>query len=285
MKNPLVSVLIPSYNSAQFIKRCLEGIKNQSYKNKEIIVIDRNSTDETLKIAKRFADKVYTFGPERAAQVNYGAREAKGKYLYRVDSDFVLEKDVIKQCVEECEKEELDGIAVHNTSAEGLGFWAEVRKFERNTYKDDNLIVAIRFFTKRAWEEIGGFDEMLFGPEDYDFHNRFVKKGFRWGRIDAIERHLGEPKSIKDVWNKHYFYGKQMVLYFKKYPMIASKQFIPIRKSYIRHFGEIFVHPKIFFGIIAMTLVKFTAGGLGFLSAILLKGKSAYKPYEKKNNY
>lgn len=285
MKAPLVSVIVPSYNSAQFIKRCLNSIKNQSYRHIEIIVVDRKSTDTSVNIAKKFTDNVYTWGPERAAQVNFGAKKSRGKYLYRVDSDFVLEKDVIRECVENAESKKLDGIAVHNTSAEDLGFWADVRKFERNTYRDDNLIVAIRFFTKKAWKEIGGFDETLFGPEDYDFHNRFVKNGFKWGRIDAIERHLGEPKSIKDIWNKHYFYGKQMVLYFKKYPVIASKQFIPVRKSYIRHFGEIITRPKIFLAIIIMTLVKFTAGGLGFLSALLLKSETAHKPYEKKEQF
>lgn len=285
MKQPLVSIIVPSFNSGKFIKQCLESIKKQTYQHIEVIVVDNNSKDNTRDIARRFTEKVFVHGPERSAQINYGARKAKGKYLYRVDSDFIVEPNVISECVTKCEKEKLDGIAVHNTSAEGLGFWAEVRKLERNSYKNDNLIVAVRFFTKRAWEEIGGFDEALYGPEDYDFHNRLVAKGLKWGRITAIERHLGEPKSLWDIYHKHYWYGKQMLFYFKKHPKIASKQFIPIRKSYIRHFGEIFVHPKIFLGIIAMTAVKFTAGGLGFLSALLLKPQTAHKPYEKKNNY
>lgn len=284
MKYPLVSIIIPSFNSGKFIKECLESIKKQTYQNIEVIVVDNNSKDNTRDVAEQFANEVFIHGPERSAQINFGATKTRGKYLYRVDSDFVLEKEVVEQCVIKCEKENLDGIAIHNTSAEGLGFWAEVRKLERNSYKDDNLVVAVRFFTKKAWEEVGGFDETLHGPEDYDFHNRFVEKAFKWGRIDAIERHLGEPKNIKDIWNKHYFYGKQMILYFKKYPMIASKQFIPVRKSYIRHFGEIIVRPKIFLGIIIMILVKFTAGGLGFISALHSKSETAHKSYEKKNN-
>jgi len=271
VKNPLVSVIVPSYNSANFIESCLESLRNQSYKNIEVIVVDRNSKDESLKIAKNFTNKIYTHGPERAAQINFGAKKAKGKYLYRVDSDFVLEKDVIKECVEKAEKEELDGIAVHNTSAEGLGFWADVRKLERNTYREDQLIVAVRFFTKRAWEKIGGFDETLYGPEDYDFHNRFVSSGFKWGRIKAIERHLGEPRSLADIWKKHYFYGQQMVRYFRKYPAIAAMQFIPVRKSYLQNIGVFLFHPLIFLGLIVMTVVKFTAGGLGFLKTLVFR--------------
>lgn len=269
MKQPLVSVIIPSLNSGKFLTQCLSSVKSQSYPAIEIIVVDRGSRDDTVSIAKKYTKHVFTHGPERSAQVNFGARKAKGTYLYRVDSDFVLEKDVIAQCVEACEGKHLDGIAVHNTSAEHLGFWAEVRKYERNTYRDDNLIVAIRFFTKQSWRKIGGFDETLYGPEDYDFHNRFVNAGFKWGRIEAIERHLGEPKSIRDIWNKHYFYGQQMVSYYKKHPKTASKQFNPIRISYLRHLGSLITHPTIFFGLLFYTGVKFTAGGLGFLKEYL----------------
>jgi GT2 family glycosyltransferase len=158
---------------------------------------------------------------------------------------------------------------VHNTSAEGLGFWAEVRKYERNTYRDDPLIVAVRFFSKNAWKRIGGFDETLFGPEDYDFHNRFVAAGFYWGRIEAKEYHLGEPRSLGDIWRKHFFYGGQMVSYFRKHPRTAVEQFNPIRTSFIRHLPILIGHPVIFLGLILMQIVKFSAGGLGFLSALL----------------
>ena len=270
MKSPLVSVIIPCLNSEEFILSCLESLKKQTYKHFEIIVVDSpRSKDKALEIAKKYTRNVFSAGRERSAQINYAAKKAKGKYLYRVDSDFVLEPTVIAECVDKCEKEKLDGIAVHNTSAEGLGFWAEVRKYERNTYRDDNLIVGVRFFTKKSWEEIGGFDETLFGPEDYDFHNRFIKAGFKWGRIKAIERHLGEPTSLLDIWKKHYFYGQQMVAYFRKYPSTAAKQFIPVRKSYLKNIKIFIMRPLIFAGLIIMTVVKFTAGGLGFLKVLI----------------
>ncbi|EKD87575.1 MAG: glycosyl transferase family protein [uncultured bacterium] len=271
---PLVSVIIPSFNSALTIGVTLMSLKNQTYKNTEIIVVDKGSTDLTQKISGKFTKNVFTHGPERAAQVNFGVRKAKGKYLYRVDSDFIVEPEVIEQCVKKCEEERLDGIAVHNTSAEGLGFWSEVRKVERNTYRDDPLIVAVRFFTKNSWKTISGFDETLFGPEDYDFHNRFVSSGFRWGRVKAIERHLGEPKSIKDIWKKHFFYGKQMVGYYRKHPRTALFQFNPVRVSFVRNLGVLLSSPTIFVGLIIMQIVKFTAGGLGFLTAVVVRDES-----------
>lgn len=268
MKNPLVSVIVPCFNSGTTIRRCLASIKAQTYKPIEIIVVDRNSSDDTRKLARRFTKNICTAGPERAAQVNYGAKYAKGTYLYRVDSDFVLEPDVIAQAVATCEGKKLDGVAVHNTSAEGLGFWADVRKLERNTYRDDDLIVAVRFFTKKSWKAIGGFDETLYGPEDYDFHNRFVTAGFRWGRIRAIERHLGEPKTLMDIYRKHFWYGKQMLFYFKKHPSVSIRQFNPVRLSYFRHYRTFLKHPVLTLGLVIMTGTKFLAGGLGFLTAL-----------------
>ena len=271
MKSSLVSVIVPCFNSEKFINVCLESLKKQTYKNIEIFVVDNpSSKDKTAEIARKYTKNVFVAGLERSAQINYAAKKAKGKYLYRVDSDFIVEPKVIEECVRKCEEDKLDGIAIHNTSAEGLGFWADVRKYERNSYVDDNLIVGVRFFTKKAWEEIGGFDEELFGPEDYDFHNRFIEKGFKWGRIKAIERHLGEPKSLWDIWRKHFFYGEQMVFYFRKHPKIALRQFNPVRASYFKHSELFIVHPFIFLGLMIMSIVKFASGGLGFLKGILI---------------
>lgn len=281
MGRPLVSIIVPSFNSEKFIRPCLESVKNQTYKNRELIIVDNFSKDNTIKIAKRYTNKVYSHGPERGAQLNFGVKKAHGEYIYRIDSDFVLEKEVIGQCVEKCEKEKLDGIAIHNTSAEGLGFWSDVRKLERDTYKDDDLIVGVRFLTKKAMDKIGAFDEGMAGPEDFEFHNKFINAGFRYGRIKAIERHLGEPKSIRDIWKKFFYYGKSNYYYIKKYPSRATKQYLPFRPSYFRHFLELISNPALFIGFIVMNVVKYSAGGLGFLWAVVNEvfGKK-FKPGE-----
>ncbi len=96
---PLVSVIVPTYNSAKFLEACLMSIKKQSYANVELIVVDNNSTDNTTEIARKFTDKVFNKGPERSAQVNFGVTQASGEYVYKVDSDFVLGINVVKECV------------------------------------------------------------------------------------------------------------------------------------------------------------------------------------------
>jgi glycosyltransferase involved in cell wall biosynthesis len=274
MKKPLVSVIVPSFNSAATIEVCLNSIKSQIYSKIEIVVVDKGSQDQTVEIAKKYTTHVYTAGPERSAQVNFGARKARGKYLYRVDSDFILQPNIVSECVELCESKHLDGAAVHNTSAQKLGFWADVRGLERDSYRDDDLIVAVRFFTKSSWKAVDGFDETLYGPEDYDFHNRFLKCGFKWGRISSHELHLGEPKTLYDIWKKHFYYGKQMLFYFRKHPKVSLLQFNPIRVSYFRHYKTFLGHPVLSLGLIIMNATKFLAGGLGLLTAFL----TGYRP-------
>lgn len=131
---PLVSVIVPTKNSAEFLEACLNSIKAQTYKNIEIIVVDNFSTDDTPQIANKYADKFYQKGPERSAQVNYGVEKSKGSFIYKVDSDFTLDKNVIQQCIDKI-REGYDAIVVHNTPDETVSWIAKIRKFEVDMYK------------------------------------------------------------------------------------------------------------------------------------------------------
>ncbi|MCD6457851.1 MAG: glycosyltransferase [Thermoproteales archaeon] len=59
----LVSVIILTYNFERFIEVCLQSIKNQTYKNIEIIVVDKGSKDRTVSIAKKYTDNVFIIYP------------------------------------------------------------------------------------------------------------------------------------------------------------------------------------------------------------------------------
>lgn len=99
-QSKLVSIIIPTFNEAKNIKRLITSIKNQSYKNFEILVVDDGSTDETCDIAKK--EKVRVFKrkhAERSVQRNFGAKKAKGKILIFLDADMELTENVLKDCV------------------------------------------------------------------------------------------------------------------------------------------------------------------------------------------
>src|SRR4030042_5823385 len=184
VKPPLVSIIVPTRNSQATIERCLMSIRDQDYANLEIIVVDNYSRDKTRELAARYADKIFLKGPERGAQVNFGAGEAAGKYVYRVDSDFILNPSVVTEAVEISEQHGFDAIIVHNTSDPSISFWAKVRKMERDSYKNDELNVAARFWSKEAFLAVGGFDECIVAGDDYDLHNRLVSMRFWFGRIN-----------------------------------------------------------------------------------------------------
>jgi glycosyltransferase involved in cell wall biosynthesis len=270
--NPLVSIIIPTYNSEKTLAKCLESIKNQTYKNIEIIVVDKNSKDETVKIAKIYEVKVFVINAkERSEQKNFAIKQSKGKYIYIVDSDFIIEPEVIEEAVRKCEDKNCDAICVHNTSDPTISFWSKVRKLERDCYKDDELNVAARFFRKDIFEAIGGFDESLIAGEDYDFHNRLLEKGFKVGRIRAQEIHIGEPKTLAEIVKKHYYYGKTIGEFMKANTKKGIKQLSPIRPAFIKHWREFATHPVLTFGFAVYQVVRYFSAVLGYLVGMIEK--------------
>src|SRR5205809_4820028 len=151
----LVSVIVRTRNSAVFLRRCLESIRSQTYAPLEIVVVDNHSTDETKTIARNYTPLVLDWGPERSAQVNHGVLHASGKYIYKVDSDFVLAPEVVASCVAEVHKG-FDAIVVHNSPDVNVGWIARIRKFEVDMYKFDITHSSARFMSKHVFERMGG---------------------------------------------------------------------------------------------------------------------------------
>jgi len=266
---PLVSVIIPARNSEGTIEKCLISIKEQSYANLEIIVVDNYSSDKTRQIAKKYGAKIYLKGPERSAQVNFGAERASGKYVYRVDSDFVLQPDVILEAVECCEKHGYDAVVIHNASDPTVSFWARVRKIERDCYRNDELNVAARFWKKEAFKAVGGFDENLIAADDYDLHDKLEKSGFKIGRTRAEEMHTGEPRTLSEIVRKHFYYGKSVWRFILKNPKKAALQLSPVRASHIKGFSKFLGHPMLALGFVVYQFARYTATAIGIITARL----------------
>jgi glycosyltransferase involved in cell wall biosynthesis len=265
VSKPLVSVVIPTFNSERFLEKCLCSVKKQSYPNVEVIVVDNYSTDKTREIARKYADLVLLKGSERSVQVNFGVRHGRGKFVYRVDSDSVAEPNVVGEAVKKCELEGFDAVCVHNTSDPSVSFWARVRKLERDCYADDELNVASRFLKKDVFEKIGGFNESLVAAEDYDLHNRLLKNRIRIGYIKSKEIHIGEPRNLLEVAKKQYYYGKTVKRYLEMNPEKGIRQISPLRSAFIKNRKNFAKHPSLTFGFIVYQIVKYSAAGLGLL--------------------
>src|ERR1035437_8776757 len=100
MKDPLVSIIIPTYNSERYFAKTLASLALQSYRNFETIVVDKGSNDKTKIIVEKYQQTLphlyfFTAGTERTSQFNYGVKKSKGTILYYIGSDYELGKGVV----------------------------------------------------------------------------------------------------------------------------------------------------------------------------------------------
>jgi glycosyltransferase involved in cell wall biosynthesis len=262
--NPLVSVIIPTKNSAKTLSACLKSVKDQTYSNIELIVVDNFSTDDTKETALRHTSRFYERGPERSAQVNYGVTQASGEYVYKVDSDFILDKDVVSQCVSEVEKG-FDAIVVHNSPDTRVSWIAKIRKFEVDMYKYNLTHSSARFVKKDVYQAVGGFNEKNTAGEDYDFQNKLNRQGYKTGFIDAEALHLGEPTNIWKHLMKYYDYGKDFVNYKSANKEESKEQLRFSRSVYIKNWKKFIRHPFLGLSFCIYNFFKFGFGGLGYV--------------------
>lgn len=116
---PLVSIIIPVYNSALFLSECIDSVLHQNYKKLEIICIDDGSTDASWKILEYYSRKdsrISCIHQENAGQSvarNNGMQMATGDYICFLDSDDFLIPNAILQCIEAFEKYQVD-IVLYN---------------------------------------------------------------------------------------------------------------------------------------------------------------------------
>ena len=269
MKNslPLVSVVITTKNEEANIENCLKSIKEQSYTNTEIIVVDNNSTDKTKEIAKEYTKLIFNKGPERSTQRNLGINKGKGKYAMYLDADMILSKEVINECVETCENNpKITGLYIPEIII-ARNFWTKVRRFERSFY-NGTVVDCVRFFPKSTFNQVKGFDQTMTGPEDWDFD----KKIRNIGKVTVIKNELYHNEgnfNMKKYLQKKSYYAQSFSQYTNKW----GKDDSDIKKQlglYYRYFGvflenekwiKLISHPILTLG---MYYLRFRVG-IGFL--------------------
>lgn len=218
----LVSIVIPTRNNGSTIENCIQSVRAQSYKETEIILVDNFSTDNTARIAERMGAAVITLEGERTKAKNHGLRISRGQYVCFIDSDMVLGRRVVEQCVDSC-RDNAAGVIIPERSI-GSGFWVGVRDFERSLYCGSKIESA-RFFDREIALSAGGFDEDVIAYEESTLPQKIEALGYRVDtRIDdSILHDEGEFKLMKWLTKKQY-YGKTAAAYVKKYPKYGSAQ-------------------------------------------------------------
>ena len=270
---PLISVIVTTKNNKNTLEACLQSIANQTYKNIEIVVVDNYSTDNTLEIAKKFTKHVFTKGPERSIQRNYAVSKSNGDYVVIIDSDMELTQKVIQACVEKVRNNaQIKGVIIPEESF-GKGFWAECKRLERSFYVGVDWMEAARFFEKKIYEKLGGYDEKLISGEDWELSQRIGSHG-KIGRISEFIRHNEGYLKLWKTLKKKYYYAQQFASYMakKEHSKIQSSQtgVLTRYKLFFSRPKQLFTKPHIATGMLFMKTCEFGFGGAGY---ILAKGR------------
>ena len=188
---PMVSVIVPLYNAAPYIRECLASIVASSYRPIEVVVVDDGSTDTSWAEAKAFAathTEVRVIHQENAGVSrarNHAIQEAQGEYILPVDADDKISADYIEQAVEAMTDEvRVVGCKAHFFGAKE-GEWV-LPEYSPELLARKNMIHISSLFRKADWQRAGGFCEEEIYREDWDWWLSMMELGGRYVRLDTV---------------------------------------------------------------------------------------------------
>jgi glycosyltransferase involved in cell wall biosynthesis len=188
---PSVSVIIPTYNRGRFIRKAIDSVLNQTFKDYEIIVIDDGSTDGTAKILKSYDNSIiyHSYQPNRGAAYarNRGIEMSRGNYIAFLDSDDFWKPEKLKKQVDFFQQHPDFGVVATQCSVnmiddnlqtikyierETVHFELTYEKiFQRPLIKTPSVMIQ-----KKCFQEIGIFNEKYPILEDVDLWIRLARK-------------------------------------------------------------------------------------------------------------
>jgi len=181
---PMVSVVIPLFNTEKWIAETLDSILSQTYENIEIICVDDCSTDNTLDVINNYiikSNKIKTISlnqnSKTAAARNAGISIAGGDFILPVDGDDLIEPKYIETAINIFLNN--PEIAVVYCNAIKFGHIQEpwiLRPYCPNEILNKNMVHCAGLYRKADWVKYGGYNEkLIYGREDWDFWLKFVE--------------------------------------------------------------------------------------------------------------
>lgn len=185
-----VSVVIPCYKYAHYLKECVDSVKAQTYPAYEIIVVDDGSPDNTVELCKELGVRCLSKknGGLSSAR-NVGIRFSRGEYIMCLDADDKL----LPGALEEHMKLVSDDLTIAQCALMEFGERHVIAVPTTPTglkrILSGNTIFCNALFSKRVWQAVGGYDEsevMRWGWEDYEFWIRCLEYGCHVETSDFI---------------------------------------------------------------------------------------------------
>lgn len=192
--NPLVSIVIPVYNGANYVSEAIESALKQTYKNIEVIVVNDGSTDNTEEIVKSYGNKVRYFYKENggtSTALNLGIKNMRGEYFSWLSHDDMYYPKKIFYQIEELKKLENkdtiimsdhDGINENYEKTHKTNYMSHINDYPPRI--NSNLYPVIYMQThgctllisKKCFDKVGLFDEEVLVAQDFEFFYRIFKE-------------------------------------------------------------------------------------------------------------
>jgi len=188
--NPLVSIVTPSYNQAQFLEETIQSVLDQDYEPIEYVVVDDGSTDGSVEIVERYADRLaWWTAQENRGQVpavNRGFRHATGEYMAYLNSDDTLLPGAVSRMTGELESDPglllVYGDARYTDESSQVTGYLPSREFDVATMvrsADNHVVQPSTMWRREAWERFGPFDERGWYFFDFEFFLQFPPERVR----------------------------------------------------------------------------------------------------------
>ena len=212
--NPLISVMMPTYNNAKYIKQAIESVYAQKYGNLEIIVVDDGSTDNTKEILKQYKNIKYFYIEHKGISFarNTALANSKGEYVAFCDSDDYWLPEKLNTQVQYFK--EHPNCEIVFTKYENIFENDELKKNKRAMHEkliEDSFkqYLPSTILRKDLFDRFGTFDENFSGIEDAEFIYRISMKGinikhyidkvFYIRRIHGNNITLQQNRTIKSI--------------------------------------------------------------------------------------
>ncbi len=267
--NPLVSVIIPTYNSGRTLQECLSALTTQRYQDIEIIITDSFSKDRTKEIARHFTNTIID-AESLALARKKGVELAKGKYILFLDSDQIINPDTIELSVKVCEEEDFDGVThferskiYKNTLVERL---INYDKWIFHSEEDDDPIYGTaepRFFKADFVKRIDFLDNPPITFELAIINLKMNKMGAKIKFINAYIYHY-ETFTFAQVARKFFRYGFYYIPALKRFPNLVIHHSAP-RRTYFTL--RALKHPFLLLGLFVLYGIKGLATFCGIIAS------------------
>lgn len=234
MKNPIVSVIIPCYNQAQYLAECLDSVMAQTFQDFEVIVVNDGSTEgidilQTLNYPKTTVIHQENKGLPEAR--NTAIKHAKGKYIFPLDADDMISEITLEKAVSVLQNNPDVGIVGGKTELFGVetGVW-NLPLYKFPDILRGNCLVCSCLFRRSDWEKVGGYNpNMIYGLEDWNFWLSLVELGRQVYQFDDVFLHYRKhhKSMVTELKNERNEMMIQQIIknhpaLYKKHPKIKN---------------------------------------------------------------